>query len=289
MRAVVCLITPDIKKKSPDTPDTPDTPQFTGYYAPITATSGDALLGQIHDLITTTHTHYSTYGDIRKADIVGKTDKGSTDGYIMDFYTQEDISIEWNSGSPAGAWNREHLWCTSLSNGLWSKVNNDYIGGGADLHHLRPSEVKLNADRGNKKYGEVKDSGSSYATLYYKDSSNKDKYVGGYSSGNTFEPLDKVKGDVARIVLYVYTHYNPYANVHGTTNGTFEDSNFRTLNFKDIMAPNVESEAIALLLKWNELDPVDEIETARNEAVFAIQGNRNPFVDHPEFVKAIWG
>ena len=99
--------------------------------------------------------------------------------------------------------------------------------------------------------------------------------------------MDEVKGDVARIVMYVYTHYNTYKNVYGTTNG--KGSYFGTLNFTHIMSPTDEKEAIALLLKWNKEDEVDPIETLRNEEVYKIQGNRNPFIDHPEYADAIWG
>ena len=254
------------------------------YYSAITATSGDALLGQIHDLITTTHTKYTSYDDCRTSSIVILTDKGSAADTIMEFYTQEDIAAPWGSGAN-GTWNREHVWCQSLSNGLWTNVNNSTRSGGTDLHHIRPSEVQLNATRGNNKYGEVTDG----TPAYYKSVIGANLYLGGYFKGKAeFEPLDKVKGDIARIVMYVYTHYNTYANVHGTTNGAGQSSCFGTLKFTDVMAPATESNAIRLLLQWNALDPVDEIEIARNDAVYAIQGNRNPFIDHPEYANAIW-
>lgn len=98
-------------------------------------------------------------------------------------------------------------------------------------------------------------------------------------------PLDNVKGDAARIVMYVYTHYNSTSKVYGTV----DSRGSGPLSFTNIMAPSSESAAIELLLEWNELDPVDEIERTRNEAVYDIQGNRNPFIDHPEYASAIWG
>ena len=246
------------------------------YYAKITATSGNSLLGQVHDLITTTHKNYTSYSDCKNPSLIKQTDKGSTSNTVMDFYTQEDIPSNWNPN--AGGWNREHVWCQSLSNGMWGTSN-----GGSDMHHIRPSEVRLNGARGNNTFGEV--NGGNPA--YYKDSSGANKYVGGYISGGTFEPLDKVKGDVARIVMYVYTHYNTYSNVHGTTNGS--GGQFGTLQFTKIMSLKNETNAINLLLSWHMQDPVDQIETARNNAVYNIQGNRNPFIDHPEYANAIWG
>lgn len=243
-----------------------------GYYSCITATGGQALLGQLHDLITTTHKKYTSYDDCSSSSIIKKTDPG-TNGNVREFYTQDDISSAWGSGS-IGTWNREHVWCQSLSNGLWGKS-----GGGSDLHHIRPAETGLNSARGNNKFGIVSDGNPAYN----KDSKN----VGGYISGNVFEPLDKVKGDVARIVMYVYTHYNTYSNVGGTTNGS-RSSGFGTLKYTMVISERNEDAAIRMLLEWNKSDPVDDIERTRNEEVYKIQGNRNPFIDDETYAEKIW-
>lgn len=248
------------------------------YYSGITATSGDALLGQVHDLITTTHTYYSSYDDCKNTKYVYLTDPGPNGG-ALEFYTQQ--SIMSFSGNP-GTWNREHVWCKSLSNGMWTSVSGGTRNGGTDLHHIRPAEGSLNSTRGSYKFGKA-DGGKE---AWSKDTSNKNVAVGGHISGSTFEPLDKVKGDVARIVFYVYTHYNTYANVHGTTNGS--GGAFGTLKFNNIVSL-AEPAAIKLLLEWNAADPVDQIEITRNNEVYKIQGNRNPFIDHPEYANAIWG
>ena len=251
----------------------------TDYYAAITATGGNDLLGQVHDLITTTHTKYTSYDDCKNPTYVKKTDPG-TDGQLMEFYAQANLSSTWQSGA-VGTWNREHVWCQSLSNGMWGTS-----GGGSDLHHIRPTESRVNSTRGNNRYGKANNG----KEAWYKDASGASIALAGYYVGNTiFEPLDNVKGDVARIVMYVYTHYNSYGNVNGTTNGNGSSNYFGKLQFSSIMYANSESAAIELLLQWNALDPVDEIETTRNDAVYAIQGNRNPFIDHPEYADAIWG
>ena len=261
-----------------------DSDAVADYYAPITATGGSELLGQVHDLITTTHTYYTTYADCKDPAYVIKTDPG-TDGALMEFYSQADLSSTWQSGA-VGTWNREHLWCQSLSNGLWNNVNNNTTGGGSDLFHIRPTESRLNSTRNNNKYGIA--TGGKEA--WYKDANGNNVALGGYYVGSSvFEPLDEVKGDVARIIMYVYTHYNTYSNVFGSANGSGSAGYFGTLAFSNVMAASSESAAISLLLEWNEADPVDEIETKRNKAVYEIQGNRNPFVDHPEYADAIWG
>lgn len=255
------------------------------YYASVTAAYGEALLGQVHDLITTTHTYYSTYSDCQNETYAKNTDPGKTSGYIMEFYSQEDLTQNWESGTSVGEWNREHLWCKSLSNGLWKNVSSSSRGGGADLHHIRPTEYTLNSSRGNNRYGEV--NGGNPA--WFKGKNGQGVAIAGYNSGGTFEPLDQVKGDVARIVMYVYTHYNTYSNLGGSTNGKGSGNYFGTLKFSNVMSAQNEDAAIELLLAWNESDPVDDIERTRNDAVCEIQGNRNPFVDHPEYAEAIWG
>lgn len=253
------------------------------YYSGITATGGTALLGQLHDLITTTHKSYSSYGDCSDPSIVKLTDPGTANNTVQEFYTHEDMSSNWGSGKQ-GTWNREHVWCKSLSNGMWKSVSNSSRNGGTDLHHIRPSECTLNSTRGSNKFGEI--SGGKEA--YQKNSSGGNVALGGHVGSGTFEPLDNAKGDVARIVMYVYTHYNTYSNVGGTTNGSKGDV-FGTLNFTHVMSASNEAAAKKMLLEWNALDPVDEIERVRNDAVYEIQGNRNPFIDNSSYANAIWG
>jgi len=255
----------------------------TDYYAEITAEGGTELLGQLHDLITTTHNRYTTYDDCKNISIVSKTDGGSQSGMLTEFYSQADISSAWD-GTRDGTWNREHVWCKNLSAGLWGTD-----GGGSDLHHLRPAERHLNSERNNHKYGVAIDA-SDVNEAYYVGADREKIALGGYLSlqTDTFEPLDKVKGDVARILFYVYTHYNKAENVGGTTNGNGSSVYFGTLSFTNIVSAKSEADAINLLLEWNDIDPVDDIERTRNEEVFKIQGNRNPFIDDATYADKIW-
>lgn len=252
------------------------------YYSSITATDGTELLGQLHDLITSTHTSYTSYNDCKDPSIIRRTDAG-TNGNVMEFYSQANISSSWGGGKQ-GTWNREHVWCQSLSNNLWGES-----GGGSDLHHIRPVETGLNSARGNLKYGVP----ASRNPVYYEDANNNPVALGGYIGGGVFEPIDAVKGDVARIVLYVYTHYNSYDSSafegHATTDGGRASGSFGILPIRNVIAANSDKAAFDLLSAWNKLDPVDAIERNRNEEVYKIQHNRNPFIDHPEYVSAIWG
>ncbi len=250
------------------------------YYDSIEASGGVELLGELHDLLVTTHKTYTTYDDCKTPSYVALTDT-DFQGEVLEFYSQTTISKAWGSGKQ-GSWNREHVWCQSLSNGLWGES-----GGGADLRHIRPVESGLNSARNNAKFGEVPHTPAN--EKYYEDATNDPVALGGYALGQeVFEPIDDSKGDVARIIFYVYTHYNTYKNVGGSTNGTHSTPKFGTLDFSDVVDGSDE-EAIDLLLTWNELDPVSEYEMARNEEVAKYQGNRNPFIDHPEYAEYIWG
>lgn len=256
------------------------------YYSGITAKSGTALMGQLHDLITTTHKKYTTYDDCKNPTYVYAADPGTSSSYVRDFYTGNNIAKSWGSGA-VGTWNREHVWCQSLSNNMWGTT-----GGGSDLHHLRPTETTLNSTRNNSPYGVVSTHSSS--TLKYAKDKNKNyitAYPGGYSQNNVFEPMDNVKGDVARILMYTYVHYSSYKNVGGTTNGSGSSSYFGTLDITKVVktSSGTASAAWALLVQWSNNDPVDNVEKTRNEAVAKYQGNRNPFIDNQNYASAIWG
>lgn len=239
------------------------------YYSSITATSGTALSGQLHDLTVSTHKTYSSYDDCHYK--ATQTDPGKGSNTVMEFYTHTDIAFsKWDV---AGGWNREHVWAQSLSGGLWGKT-----GAGGDLHHIRPAEKDLNNHRGNKLYGEVSNGSPEYTSVT--------NHLGGYSNGNVFEPLDNVKGDVARIVMYVYLHYNRASIVGGSVESKLTAG---SLPITNIISAGGESNAWKLLLNWNKLDPVDDIERLRNDEVYKIQGNRNPFIDNESYADAIWG
>lgn len=124
----------------------------------------------------------------------------------------------------------------------------------SDLHHLFPTDCEANSKRSSFPFGEV-------VTVEWTDGGSK---LGRNAKGVTvFEPRDDQKGNTARAILYFYTVYGQRVDL----------SNFR-----------IEQE---VLQKWHKEDPVTDSERARNDAVYRFQGNRNPFVDRPEFVQAM--
>lgn len=272
------------------------------YYNGITATSGKQLAAQLHDLITSTHRYYTSYDDNGKNLYQQNTDQyyengAKVNGYIYEFYSGAKWSNAWVPNN-TGGYNREHCWCQSNSVNTAGKQMWGTSGGGSDMHHLRPVEKDLNSTRGNHPYGEI-DGRSGYERYPKKSDGTYSSMVGGYFKNglDVFEPIDSKKGDVARIILYTYLHYNSYTisdlfGSYGTTDGNSNYSAYFStslLSLTKITNQTTESKAVEMLLKWNTNDPVDDIERRRNEQVATYQGNRNPFIDNSTYADAIWG
>lgn len=217
---------------------------YTGSYSydSLDDLSGSTLLSSLRTLLTSTHKRTSSYDDCKN--MASKTDCENNNGKVLLLYT----SVSSTQGAANSGWNREHVWPKSLG-------GYETSGPGADLHHIRPSDNKVNSTRGNLRFGEV--SGGKTATGGNAASGK----VGGYY-GSYFEPLDNVKGDVARICLYMYVRYG----------GSYSKCSSITNVFQ----------SVDVLLEWCALDPVDTWEMGRNEVVEDFQGNRNVFIDYPE-------
>lgn len=232
-------------------------------YESLSALDSDALYSSLHDLMTDTHTAYTTYNGIRYQ--LDETDADPTDSSkLVLFYCRASSGGSWDSGA---TWNREHVW--PKSHGTFYQS-----GAGSDLHHIRPSWTAINTVRGNLPFGEV--------TGTYKTASASvggKTCVGGTYNSQYFEPIDEVKGDIARILLYVYVAYeqpNLYRDV--------DTSLLPPLDRDDSVADGKKViESLDVLLSWMTLDPVDEWEMSRNDVIESIQGNRNVFVDYPEY------
>ncbi len=153
-------------------------------------------------------------------------------------------------GSGSGVWNREHVYSKSLAN-----PNLGTTGPGADAHNLRPCDAQRNSSRSNRKF--ATGSGNSGAT----------------PEGHWY-PGDEWKGDVARMMMYMYLRYGNQTLPTGVGVGNTLPTD-----------PNM----IDLFLQWNAEDPISDIEKQRNPVLEQMQGNRNPFVDNPAFATQIWG
>ncbi len=227
---------------------------YTGEYTydKLSDLSANALLLELRELMSDTHHSTSSYTNCRNYS--GYTD-GEGGDYTHFTTLYSSYSFAYTEGDNCSGWNREHVWPKSLG-GFGES------GGGADLHHIRPTEQGPNGTRGNNPYGEVDGGTPVYGNL----SGN----LAGYSGGGYFEPLDYAKGDVARICLYVYVRWG------GTSGYTCDDV-------------EIVFESIDTLLEWCALDPVDTWEMERNDSVQGVQGNRNVFIDYPELAWQLFG
>ena len=171
------------------------------------------------------------------------------EGNVICFYTGRSLSNTY--------WNKEHVW--AKSHGFPNESSHPY----SDAHHLRPTLISTNSARGNLDFGEV-------SGKYSEDG------YGNKWTSTVFEPRDEVKGDVARIMFYMATRYG----FDGTYNLTLVDDEVTSTS-----TGNGKFGGLQTLLKWHYEDPVSESEIYRNNVIYdKYQKNRNPYIDHPEFV-----
>ncbi|MDE6295688.1 MAG: endonuclease [Muribaculaceae bacterium] len=198
-------------------------------------------------------------------DAFKKTDIHFVDGRQAwwDMYSDNVVYTTGHAGM-----NIEH----SMPNSWWGK---DQDGDAyCDIINLNPSDETANSKKSNYPLGEVRDA------IWTNGVSTVGRPVSGQGGGSSFvfEPADEYKGDFARQYLYMVTVYDDI-NWQAKYNWMYDTS---TILF-------LKPWASELLLKWNEQDPVDNKERKRNDAVYKVQGNRNPFVDLPQLAEYIWG
>ena len=201
------------------------------------------------------------------------------DGYIKDYYSSLSRFTPKNRDRGSGGteegqkYNREHSIPKSWWGGSTSKGSQ-----GADPFIVLPADKFVNNKRSSYPLGKVSKTTFSSFDGYSKLGHADESY--GYS-GIVFEPNDEVKGDLARAVFYSVIKYSSaykWTSNLGSVYYTGDVSkNFGLTNY-----------AVKLFKEWNEIDPPDEFEINLNKALFEIQGNTNPFIDHPEYINLIW-
>lgn len=245
-----------------------------GYYSTATGT-GYTLKTQLYNKIKG-HTDRGYNGLWTTYATSDRDNQYENDNSIIDIYSENPTGVDpykftLNTNQcgtysvEGNCYNREHIVPQSSFNSAAPMVS--------DAHHIPPTDGKVNGIRSNYPHGKV-----AVASITTKNGSKLGTSgVSGYS-GTVFEPINAFKGDIARIYFYFATRYqNTVANYTGFAmfNGT------NTTTFKPAF--------LAMLKTWHANDPVSAREIARNNAIYARQGNRNPFIDRPEFVAAIWG
>ena len=132
------------------------------------------------------------------------------------------------------------------------------------MHNLRPADVTVNVSKSNKDFHDIEDS----------ETNAEGEAPDTFTDDDFFEPRDEIKGDVARILFYMDMRY---------------ESKSLDLSLMDRKTYTGDNElgVLRTLIKWHEEDPVDQYEIDRHEKAYGYQGNRNPFIDHPEWVCVI--
>lgn len=250
----------------------------TGYYDGTAGLTGSALKTKLSSIITNGHQDHG-YDGLWTAYYTTDRDKYyEKDNTLLDMYSEKPASTDSYSftlgsnqcgiggsyNSEGDCYNREHTIPQSSFNDA-SPMRND-------VQHVLPTDGYVNNRRGTLAYGTV----SSATWTSTNGSKIGPSSVANYS-GTVFEPIDEFKGDFARIILYFATRYE--TQLSGFDFPMLGKSKF----------PGIESWALPMLLQWNQNDPVSQKEIDRNDAAYAYQGNRNPFIDHSNWVNDIWG
>lgn len=255
---------------------------LTGYYASADGLTGYALKTELHNIINNHTTQsYSALWDFYLS--YGRDSYYENDGSILDIYSEQPGGMDpytftagsdqcGNYSGEGDCYNREHGFPRSWFGGAVAPMN-------TDIHHIFPTDGYVNSKRSSYPYGEV-----ASASFTSANGSKLGSATGGLGyTGTVFEPIDEFKGDIARAYFYMATRYENViagwenqsaygdASLNGTSNQVFENW------------------LLAMLKSWHVQDPVSQKEIDRNDAAYGFQGNRNPFVDHPELVTEIWG
>ena len=241
--------------------------QVPEYYSSIDFNQNGALVrGQLSELILNTHHTDISYtsSSTDTWDIIRMSDlefENSSDVLLIYGYNDDDGQFitdrtrykydTCHTNSCIGLWNREHVFARSLAN---PNLTTFEPGPGTDVHNLRAADSQKNTQRSNRLFTD----GNGNSTII----------------GNNFYPGDEWKGDVARIIMYMYLRYPGQCEAIDTAIGSIT------------YAP--ENDMPDLFLEWNEQDPVSDLEIRRNNIIYSYQGNRNPFIDNPFLATLIW-
>lgn len=285
---LVLLATGEAKEPAPLLPPPAigkDPEALKAYYQSAEGKTGFELKTALYDIIKG-HTN-KTYNDLWTFMSTYSLDTYyENDNTILDMYSEIPSASDSYNFDPivkqcgnykaeADCYNREHSFPKSWFDDKYPMYS--------DVHHLFATDGYVNGKRSNFPYGEVDTATFTSSNGSKLGSPTANLVTLGFTGDTVFEPIDEFKGDLARAYFYMATRYE---NTIGSweTNSTNSDA---VLNGSTDAV--FEPWVIAMLKEWHTNDPVSPKEEYRNDAAFQYQGNRNPFVDHPEYVSEIWG
>ena len=228
------------------------------YYLPAYGKTGPELRQALHDIIRG-HVAFS-YDTLWT--VLQQTDECPTNSAQVQLVYLQIGRDKNNNGGYSGQWNREHVW--PQSHGFPDALSTA-VPPSVDAHHVKPADVEVNSLRGEKDFddGGTHVAGAPASCL---------------TTSSTFAPPDASKGDVARMLFYMDVRYS--GDVDGEPDLQLVDA---------VDTSGTQLGRLSTLIRWHFLDPPDDFERHRNDLIYANwQGNRNPFIDHPEWVLKIW-
>jgi endonuclease I/chitodextrinase len=245
----------------------------TGYYSTATGT-GYTLKTQLYNIIKghVDNGYAGLYTTYQTSDVDNFYEN---DGSVLDMYSEKPAGTDpynYSLGTTqrcgtysveGDCYNREHIIPQSSFGSAAPMVS--------DAHFITPTDGKVNGQRSNYPHGMV--ASATWTSL--NGSKLGSSAVSGYT-GTVFEPIDEFKGDIARMYFYFATRYE--TTVSGYTFPMFNGTSNQVFT----------TAFLNMLLAWNTQDPVNAREIARNNAIYGTQSNRNPYIDHPEYVQAVW-
>ena len=249
----------------PPSSEAPNSEPKNPYYTSISDMAiGSTLQTSLKTLITSTHKTETTYD--RLSSVFSKSDADpKKSGNVIWFYSGTSVKFSGFGGSN-GATNREHVWPKDGGKAFPEKSK-----AGSDAHHLRPTETQLNSIRGSKSFGVVEQSSGNIAKQNGSTNYASGDYLS-YTNSTYFYPGKGYRGQTARILFYVHVRWGQEYNLRFVLGS----GSSKTIG------------DIETLMKWHLEEPVVESEMIRNEEVFKIQGNRNPFIDEPQYACKIY-
>lgn len=255
----------------------------SGYYGSANSSSGSALRSSLHNIIDD-HTKVS-YSGIWAVVAQAEQDPMNS-SRVLEIYKNASYAKETSGNN---FYNREHTWPKSLGFPDDGATNFPYTDG----HHLFASDISYNSARGNKYFGNCSSGCTEYPTqVNFAQGGGSGTYPGNsnWTNNSLWQTWSKRKGDVARAIFYMDIRYE------GGTNGNTgsAEPDLRLTNDPGLIVQSNGNASVAymgllsVLLQWHAEDPVDDREILRNQIVFNAQGNRNPFIDNPQWVQCIY-
>ena len=255
----------------------------TGYYGSANTSSSAALRSSLHGIIDD-HTKVS-YSGVWAVIAQAEQDPMNS-SRVLEIYKNASYAKATGGNN---FYNREHTWPKSLGFPDDGSTNLPY----SDAHHLMASDITYNSARGNKYFANCASGCTEYATqLNFNQGGGSGAYPGNsnWTNATVWQTWSKRKGDVARAMFYMDVRYE--GGNHGSTGNAEPD--LRLTDTASLITQSNGNATVAymgllsVILQWHIDDPVDDREVLRNQFVFNAQGNRNPFIDHPEWVKCIY-